>query len=164
MSAAQLEPLRELLEEDIDGVTLTPAGLRAVSDQRWGEVTIQVDPDEDEKDEGTVAVRVQVLVPPPAGAGPEFLLWALATNVGYWGVKIGLDEDGMLSVHADVEAEPSTSLPLVAAEIVDRSESILQLIDEDLTDYCLAHGLGSPVQRARWEKRRPATILEDDED
>ena len=162
MTAALLESLRELLEEDLDGVTVTPEGLRAVADARWGEVEIRVDPDEDEGDDETIALRVQVLVPPPAGAGQEFLLFCLSTNVQYWGVKIGIDEVGMLAVHADLESDGTVPLALVAGEIVDRAESIQQLLDEDLTDYCLKHGLGTPAQRARWESRQPQPI--DDED
>jgi hypothetical protein len=164
MSSPLLESLRELVEEDLDGVTATPEGLRAVADARWGEVTIRVDVDEEEHDDDTAAVRVSVRVAPPAGAGQEFLVWCLATNTQFWGVKLGLDDDGMLSAHADLEAEGGQADELLATDVVDRVETILQLLDEDLVEYCLAHGLGTPTQRARWERRRPEVLDEDDED
>jgi hypothetical protein len=155
------ETLRDLLDEEIDGIEVTPEGLRAVADARWGEVRVCVDRDEDEQEPETVALRVHVDVPPPAGAGQEFLLWCLATNTQYWSVKTGLDEQGMLCVHADIDATGPNAAALLAADVVDRVESILQLIDEDLADYCLAHGLGTPSQRTRWEARRPEGVGEE---
>lgn len=155
------ETLRDLLDEEIDGVALTPEGLRAVADARWGEVTVCVDRDEDEQEPDTIAIRVHVDVPPPAGAGQEFLLWCLATNTQYWGVKLGLDEKGMLCVHADLDATGPNAEEVLAADVLDRVESILQLVDEDLSDYCLVHGLGTPAQRARWESRRPEGVGEE---
>jgi hypothetical protein len=150
MSSALLESLREQVEEDLDGIASTPEGLRSVADARYGEVTIRIDHDEE-----AAAIRVQVSLPPPAGAGKEFLLWCLATNTQYWDVKFGLDEDGMLAVHADLEAEGPQADESLANDVVDRVESILQLLDEDLSEYLLAHELGTPAQRARWERRRP---------
>ncbi|HJL18909.1 MAG TPA: YbjN domain-containing protein [Sandaracinaceae bacterium LLY-WYZ-13_1] len=165
MSSPLLESLRQLVEEDLDGVTSTPDGLRAVADTRYGEVTVRIDLDEDEQDEDGGAVRVSVRVPPPAGAGQEFLLFCLATNTQFWGVKIGLEDDGMLSVHADLDCEdPSQADELLASDVLDRVETILQLLDEDLVDYALAHGLGTPAQRARWERRRPESLGEDEAD
>lgn len=164
MISPLLESLRELVEEDLDGVSATPEGLRAVADARWGEVTVRVDVDEEEQDEDGAGVRVSVRIPPPAGAGEEFLVWCLATNTQFWGVKLGLDDDGMLSVHADLDAGEGRPDELLAADVVDRVETILQLLDEDLAEYCLAHGLGTPSQRARWERRRPEILDEDDED
>jgi hypothetical protein len=150
MASALLESLRPLVEEDLDGITSTPDGLRAMADARFGEVIIRVDHDEEAE-----AIRVQVSLPPPAGAGREFLVWCLATNPQYWDVKFGLDEDGMLAVHADLEANGSQADEALANEVVDRVESILQLLDEDLPDYLLTNGLGTPAQRARWQSRRP---------
>lgn len=150
MASPLLESLRPLVEEDLDGITATPEGLRAVADARYGEVTIRIDHDEE-----AAAIRVQVSLPPPAGAGPEFLVFCLATNTQYWDVKFGLDEDGMLSVHADLEAEGAQADETLANDVVDRVDSILQLLDEDLAEHLLATGLGTPAQRARWESRRP---------
>jgi hypothetical protein len=164
MSSPLLESLRELVEEDLDGVTATPEGLRAVADARWGEVTVRVDEEEPEQDEDGAGLRVSVRVPPPAGAGQEFLVWALSTNTQFWGVKLGLDDDGMLSVHADLETEGGEADELLASDVIDRVETILQLLDEDLAEYCLAHGLGTPAQRARWERRRAEVLGDEDED
>ncbi len=154
MASALLESLRPLVEEELDGIASTPDGLRAMADARFGEVVIRVDHDEEAE-----AIRVQVSLPPPAGAGREFLVWCLATNTQYWDVKFGLDEDGMLAVHADLGAEAEADEAL-ANEVVDRVESILQLLDEDLPDYLLANGLGTPAQRARWQSRRPGAEQE----
>lgn len=152
MASQLLETLRPLLEEELDGITSTPEGLRAITDARYGEITIRVDHDEEAE-----AIRVQVSLPPPAGAGPEFLVFCLATNTQYWDVKFGLDEDGMLSVHADLEARSGEADERLASDVVDRVDSILQLLDEDLSEHLLASGLGTPAQRARWETRRPGT-------
>ncbi len=150
MASELLESLRPLVEEDLDGISATPEGLRAMADARYGEVVIRVDHDREAE-----GIRVQVSLPPPAGAGPEFLVWCLATNTQYWDVKFGLDEDGMLAVHADLEANGSEADEALANGVIDRVESIFQLLDEDLPDYLLTNGLGTPAQRARWQTHRP---------
>lgn len=151
MASQLLESLRAMIDEELDGVTSTPEGLRAIADVRFAETVIRID-----HDEAAEAIRIQALIAPPAGAGTEFLVWCLATNTQYWDVKIGLDEDGMLSVHADLEAEAGTQANEdLANDLVDRVESILQLLDEDLAEYLLDAGLGTPAQRARWESRQP---------
>lgn len=152
MASQLLESLRELLEEELDGVTATAEGLRAVADARFAEIVLRIDHDEEAE-----AIRVQTTVAPPAGAGPEFLVWCLATNTQYWDAKIGLDEDGMLAVHADLEASKAIPSQDLANDVADRVESIIQLLDEDLAEYLLDVGLGTPAQRARWESRRPGT-------
>jgi hypothetical protein len=152
MSSALLESLRAQVEEDLDGITSTPEGLRAVANARFGEVTLRIDHDVEAE-----AIRVQVSLPPPAGAGPDFLIWCLSTNTQYWDVKFGLDEDGTLAVHADLEAEGTQADEVLANDVVDRVESILQLLDEDLAEYLLRRGLGTPAQRTRWETRRPTS-------
>lgn len=149
MASQLLESVRELLAEELDGVSSTPEGLRAVVDARYAELVLRIDHDEEAE-----AIRVQTSIPPPAGAGPEFLVWCLSTNIQYWDAKIGLDEDGMLTIHADVEAGRATP-PDLANDLADSVESIIQLLDEDLAEYLLEVGLGTPAQRARWESRRP---------
>lgn len=151
MSSPLLESLRELVEEDLDGIESTPEGLRAIADTRYGEVTVRIDHDLEAE-----GIRVSVSLPPPSGGGPEFLNFCLETNTQYWDVKFGLDESGMLLVHADLEAEGPSADELLANDVIDRVDSIVQLLDEDLPDYLLSHGLGTPTQRARWESRRPA--------
>ena len=144
-----LELLRERLDEDIDGIARTEDGLSAIVDARFGEVTLEL-----EHEPEAQSMRVMVCVPPPAGAGTDFLIWALSTNTQYWDVKIGLDEGGQLVVHADLDAE-GQELSALAGLIVDRTETILELLDADLVDWLLEHDLGTPAQRERWVSRRP---------
>ena len=149
MASDLLRALKERTDDDLDGLTLTADGLSAVADIRFGEVTIDIDHDEE-----AGSVRVSVSVPPPAGAGSDFLVWALSVNAQYWDVKIGLGEDGELLVHADLDAEPDADITDLAADVVDRAESILELLDDDLTEWVLEHDLGTPAQRERWLSRR----------
>lgn len=160
MADKRFEALREILTEDLENVTVTEKGLSASVDCRYGDITLRIDPDEEEQDENTLALRVQVLLPTPVGAGNAFLVWCLTTNVEYWGVKIGIDETGMIAVHADLEVVGAVAIQSLAAEIVDRSDSVIQLLDEDLVEYCLSHGLGTPQQQERW-RERTATAHED---
>lgn len=150
-----LSPLRDRLEDDIDGIARTEQGLEAIIDARYGEVTLQI-----EHDEEAESLRVMVCIPPPAGAGHDFLLWALSTNTQYWDVKIGLDEEGRLVVHADLDSEGEEIADL-AALVADRMETILELIDDDLVEWLLEHDLGTPQQRERWVNRRP-TVEEEE--
>lgn len=160
MASPLIQSLNELVQEDLDGVAIVDDGLRAMANVRYGEVVVQIDHDGEAE-----ALRVQVLIPPPAGAGPQFLVWCLATNTEYWDVKIGLDEAGMLAVHADLEAPEDRVDALMAADVVDRVDEILALLDEDLVEHLLETGLGTPAQRARWIARPPARSNdEDDED
>lgn len=145
-----LSALRSRLEEDIDGISETEQGLEAIVDARFGEVALQV-----EHDEEAESLRVMVPIPPPAGAGQDFLLWALSTNIQYWDVKIGLDEGGQLVIHADVDAA-GQEIGDLAGLLVDRTETILELLDEDLVEWLLEHQLGTPQQRERWVSRPPA--------
>jgi len=147
-----LSALRERLDEDLDGIARTEAGLEAIVDARFGEVTLEI-----EHDLEAESLRVMVCIPPPAGAGADFLIWALSTNVQYWDVKIGLDEEGELVLHADVDAEGHElgDLTDLAGIVVDRTETILELLDSDLVEWLLAHGLGTPQQCERWMSRTP---------
>jgi hypothetical protein len=150
-----LSALRARIEEDLDGVKLTEEGLAAVVDARYGELTVRVD-----HEAPAESIRVSTALPPPAGAGTDFLIFCLALNTQYWDVKVGLDDDGLLVVHADTDAD----LPLeaLATVIVDRVETMIELIDEDLVDWLLDRGLGTPTQRARWTTRQPAVEEESD--
>ena len=146
--------LYDQVEEDLDGVTLTPDGLRAIVDGRFGEVTVAVDHDPDAE-----MLRVSAAVPPPAGSGRSFLLWCLSLNARYWDVKVGLDDRGLLLVHSDFDIGEDTPLETIAAAVIERSDTVIDLIDDDLVDWLLEHGLGTPAQRSRWEARTD----EDDE-
>lgn len=149
MSEELLRALRDRVEEDLDGIKLVDDRLEAIVDARFGEMTLLI-----EHDDEAESIRVMVCLPPPAGAGPDFLLWALAINTQYWDVKIGLDDNGQLVVHADLEAE-GEEMGDLASLVLDRSETIVELLDADLVEWLLEHDLGTPIQRDRWNNRRP---------
>ena len=136
------------VEEDLDGVTMTPDGLRAIVDGRFGEVTVAVDHDPEAE-----MLRVSAAVPPPAGSGRSFLLWCLALNARYWDVKVGLDDRGLLLVHSDLDVDDELDIEVVAAQVIERSDTVVDLIDDDLVEWLLEHDLGTPAQRERWEAR-----------
>lgn len=148
MASDILQALHQRIEDDLDGLAMTPDGLQAVTDARWGELTIQIDHDEE-----AGAVRVGVALPTPAGAGSEFLVWCLSLNAQYFDVKVGLDEDGNLLIHGDLDADDDVDVGDLATDVVDTAESILDVIDDDLVEWCLSHGFGTPAQRTRWESR-----------
>lgn len=149
MSTELLRAIKERLDEDLDGLTATPDGLEAVSDARFGEIAIKI-----EHEEESASMRVSVALPPPMGAGQDFLLWCLWTNTQYWDVKIGIDDDGKLLVHADLDAEADSEPAELAADVIDRAETIVELIDDDLVEWLIDRGLGTPAQQDRWRTRR----------
>jgi hypothetical protein len=157
MPSEILRGVMERIQDDVDGVTATAEGLAAVADARFGEVTIQIDHEEEAGE-----IRVGIAIPPPAGAGRNFLIWCLSENVLYWDVKIGLDEDGELLLHADLDVTPESDLDALSRDVVDRVESILDLLDDDLVGWLLEHDLGTPAQRERWQTR--ARDRDDDDD
>ncbi len=148
-----LSDLFDHVEEEIDGISLTPDGLRAVVDGRFGELQVAV-----EHDPESEMLRVSARVAPPAGSGRSFLIWCLAINAKYWDVKTGLDDEGRLLVHADLDATDDYEIEDLAAAVIERADAVVDLLDDDLVEWLLEHGLGTPSQRARWEQR------DDDED
>jgi hypothetical protein len=148
MTIEILQALHERIDDDLDGLVLTPEGLRAVADARWGEITIHIDHDAEAS-----TVRVAVALPPPAGAGTEFLLWCLSLNALYFDVKVALDDEGRLLVHSDLAADELDVTDL-AAEVVEAAETVIDLIDDDLVEWCVSRGLGTPAQRQRWAAQR----------
>jgi hypothetical protein len=80
----------------------------------------------------------------------------LALNAQYWDAKMALDESGYLLVHADVDATPDTELAQLQVALIDRVDTIAELIDDDLCDYLLEHRLGTPEQLARWRSELSA--------
>ena len=149
MARDLLSELYDHVEEDLDGVTLTPDGLRAVFDGRFGEVVVRVEFDDEEE-----MLRVSAAVPPPAGSGRSFLIWCLSLNAKYWDVKTGLDEEGHLLVHADVDAPLDGDLEMLAAAVIERADAIVELLDDDFVEWLLDRDLGTPAQRARWTAER----------
>jgi hypothetical protein len=140
-----LEGLRARLQERLPGIARIGGGLRAPRATAYGAMTLRIDWDADAE-----SCRVGVSLPPPAGGGPGFLVFCLATTAQYWDVKIGLDDDGMLVVHADVEAAPDDDLDVACETLVARADTISELINDDLVPYLVEHELGTPAQRARW--------------
>jgi hypothetical protein len=154
MSSDILRGLMEKRDEDLDGLRYVDDALEAVLECRYGEVTLTIDYEAEAE-----SLRVGVQVPPPAGAGPNFLHWCLAQNTQYWDVKIGIDEEGFLVVHADLDAEPD--LARLAALVADRADSIVELLDRDLCEWQLANDLATPAQRDRWTSRPPSGSAEE---
>lgn len=142
-----LGELQRLLDEEIDGLGEHGGDeLLAMLDLRYGEVRLEIEHDED-----VGSVRVGVALPTPPGAGTEFLVFCLHCNSQYWDLKVGLDDDGELRVMSDIDVPAgSGAADIVAARVIDRVEAVTGFLDEDLTQWLLDHGLGTPAQRARW--------------
>lgn len=140
-----LRALHAPLLDDVSGLELDDDGLRGVLDLRYGLLAFQIDHDPDAE-----ALRVSARLPPPAGAGPEFLIWCLALNAQYWDAKLALDEGGFLLVHADVDASPDSDVEQLRSALIDRIDTIAELIDDDLCEYLLERNLGTPEQVKRW--------------
>lgn len=141
-----LRTLRSALKEDVSGLELAEDGLRTELELRYGVCPLHIDHDPDAE-----ALRVSVRLPPPPGAGADFLIWCLALNAQYWDAKLALDEGGYLLIHADLDATPDSDLEQLRGALVDRVDTIAELIEDDLCDYLLEHRLGTPEQLARWQ-------------
>jgi hypothetical protein len=153
MADALIDALRRLLAARLPGLARSSSGvgLRAAVDAIYGTITLRLDWDAE-----AASIRIAAHLPLPPGGGHELLVWCLATNSQYWDVKLGLDDDGLLVVHADVDADARVDAALLAERLADRADTIRELIDEDLVPHLLARGLGTPVQRARWRERLAA--------
>jgi hypothetical protein len=151
MATDLLRALHAPLADEIAGLALVDDGLRGELDLRYGLVPLQIDHDPEAE-----ALRVSVRLPPPAASGPAFLVWCLALNAQYWDAKLALDDGGYLLVHADVDATPETDLAQLQVALIDRVDTIAELIDDDLCDYLLEHHLGTPEQLARWRSELSA--------
>ncbi len=140
-----LTRLKSRIALELEGVEPSAAGLRSTADGRYGEVVVEIAHDEEAE-----SIRVSTAVPPPAGAGREFLVWCLSVNVQYWDVKVGIDDSGFVLVHSDLDAAPDAELDQLTEDIVERAETVVQLLDDDLVEWLLAHGFGTAGQRERW--------------
>ena len=148
MARDLLDRLYSRMEEDLDGLARRPEGLRAVVDARYGEVTVRIDHDADAE-----MLRVSTAVAPPVGAGPSFLIWCLAANAMYWDVKLGIDDEGRLLVHSDLDAHRGLDVDELAAAVVERAATVADLLDDDIVEWMLRENFGSPAQRERWKQR-----------
>jgi hypothetical protein len=70
-------------------------------------------------------------------------------NTLYWDVKIGLDAQGMLLVHADVDLDQA-DLVSAARVLAERAVAMRELLDDDLVEYLLQHKFTTPAQEERW--------------
>ena len=154
-----LRSLLPLVEDDLDDVEADPDGLHARLSTRYGEVELRVEHDVDAE-----SLRVGVAVPPPAGAGPSFLIFCLSLNVRYWDVKVGLDDAGFLLLHSDLPVPDQEDLATLASLLVERSDAVVDLLDDDLVGFMLDRDLGTPAQRARWSERAPSDEADEDDD
>lgn len=144
-----LDELYKHLRDDLEGLQRTPDAVRFLADGRYGEVTVVV-----EHDAEAEMLRVSAAVPAPAGSGRSFLIWALSLNASYRDVKTGLDRRGRLLVHSDLDAPTDVPAQAIAITVVERADAVVDLIDEDLVDWLLEHGLGTPEQRERWSQHQ----------
>lgn len=141
-----LRALHAPLLDEVAGLELADDGLRGQLELRYGISPLQIDHDPEAE-----ALRVSVRLPPPAGAGADFLVWCLSLNAQYWDAKLALDEGGFLLVHADLDATPASDLEQLRGALVDRVDTISELIDDDLCGYLLERRLGTPEQLDRWQ-------------
>lgn len=151
MATDLLRALHAPLAQEVSSLELADDGLRGELDLRYGIVSLQIDHDPEAE-----ALRVSVRLPPPPASGPDFLVWCLALNAQYWDAKIALDDSGYLLVHADVDATPDADVASLQVALIDRVDTIAELIDDDLCDYLLEHRLGTPEQLARWRSELSA--------
>jgi len=154
-----LRSLLPLVEDDLDDVEADPDGLHASLSTRYGEVELRVEHDVDAE-----SLRVGVAIPPPAGAGRGFLIFCLSLDVRYWDVKVGLDDTGFLLLHSDLSAPEDEDQAALASLLVERSDAVVDLLDDDLVGYMLEHDLGTPAQRDRWLERAPTIEGADDDE
>lgn len=143
-----LEGIRTRLHERLPGIARAGSTLRAPRATAYGIVTLRIDWDADAE-----SCRIGVALPAPAGGGRGFLVFCLATNAQYWDVKIGLDDEGLLIVHADVEGSPDGDLDVLVETLLARADTISELVNDDLVPYFVEHELGTPAQRERWTAR-----------
>ncbi len=139
-----LRAVQELMLPELSGLQVQGTRMDAAIEARYGRLGLCFD-----FDPTAASIRMYVAVPPPAGGGPEFLLWCLSTNTLYWDVKIGLDPHGMLLVHSDVDLDQA-DLTTTARVLLERVTAMRELLDDDLVDYLLRHRLATPAQEERW--------------
>jgi hypothetical protein len=141
-----LEALRELIEPELSGIQRQGTGMYVMQERRYARLIVRFD-----FDPAANSIRMYTAVPPPPGAGPEFLVWCLSTNTLYWDVKIGLDGQGMLLVHSDVDLNQA-DLMSTARVLLDRVNTLHELVDDDLVEYLLKSKLATPAQVERFAR------------
>ena len=139
-----LHGIAELLSAELPSLQVQNASMVATFESRYGRVVLRFD-----FDPGAESIRMYTLVPPPVGAGHEFLIWCLSINTLYWDVKIGLDAQGMLLVHSDVDLDQA-DLTSTTRVLIERVVAMRELLDDDFVEYVLQQGLATPAQSQRW--------------
>jgi hypothetical protein len=147
MDLSVLEALAELLVAELPGLQIQGTNMQAQLETRYGRVALRFD-----FDPNAESIRMYTTVPPPAGAGHEFLLWCLSMNTLYWDVKFGLDAQGMLLVHSDVDLDQA-DLTSTTRVLIERAVAMRELLDDDLVQYLLKHKLATPAQEERWTRK-----------
>lgn len=150
MDLGVLEGIAELLGAELPSLQVQGTGMQAVIDARYARITVRFDFDPDAE-----SIRMYTIVPPPAGSGHEFLIWCLSMNTLYWDVKIGLDSQGMLLVHSDVDLDQA-DLTTTTRVLIQRAVTMRELLDDDLVEYMLRQGLATPAQEQRWRAAKRA--------
>ena len=140
-----LQALHELMGPGLPGLSLVDSGMETFVEGRYGRVHLHFD-----FDGAAESIRVYFVVPPPPAAGPDFLIWCLSMNRLYWDVKFGLDAQGMLLIHADVDLDHS-DLTVTARVLQGRVDAMGELLNEDLVPYLIENKLGTPAQIDRWK-------------
>lgn len=149
-----LGALKPMLLQELPGLRRAQDGSLWIRlDLRYAELVLAF-----EHDAEAGSIRIHTRLPIPPGAGIDFLLWCLSLNVQYWDVKLGIDAEGLLVVHADVDADESDILGELSETLLDRCETLFELLDEDFVNWLLEAKLGTPQQRERW-KARPGSTL-----
>jgi hypothetical protein len=141
-----LDALRELMEPELPGLQRQQSGLYITQEWRYARLVVHFD-----FDASAESIRMYTTVPPAPGGGPEFLVWCLATNTLYWDVKIGLDAQGMLLVHSDVDLNQA-DLTSTARVLLDRVKAMHEMLDDDLVEYLLRNKLATPAQSERFSR------------
>ena len=146
MARELLDRLQDRMVDDLDGLERSDDCLRFRADARFAPLVGEI-----LHDVAAEMLRVCIVVTVPAGAGTEFLVWCLSANAKYWDVKFGLDEQGRLLVHSDLDAHRGVEIDRIANAVVERAETVVDLIDDDLIMWLMARGLGTPAQHTRWQ-------------
>ncbi len=149
MARDLLDRLHDRMNEDLIGLKRLADGLSVQVECRYSLITVRIQHDRDAE-----MLRVSTTVPPPAGSGQAFLLWSLGANAIYWDVKLGLNEAGLLLVHSDLDAHRGLDIDELASAVIERVETVVELLSDDLVEWIIGQGLGTPKQKERWAEDR----------
>lgn len=147
MARNLLDRLLDRLAPDMHGLVRTTDGLELATDARYGNVSVVIAHDVEAE-----MLRVAVAVPPPAGGGVDFLLWCMNQNAVYWDVKFGIDGRGLLLIHSDLDAHRALDIEDLATAVFERSQTVIELLDDDYVEWLLDNKLATAQQAAGWSE------------